>query len=307
MTSSARTITVRVSRRAYTKALRAGLLFPLVLTAACSTTTVKDENTLTRIEQVGITVEDEKVDDSLHKAMESYRKYISQAPASSVKPEAIHRLAELEVENSYRIEGVEPPSEPGAKAAISHYTRLLAAYPMYDHNDRVLYQLSRAYEEAGEKRKAAYTLEKLVARYPDFERMDEVKFRLGEHYFSEKKYVAANKAYEAVLAYGENKTFYESALKKQGWTYFKQDKYSHALYYFITALDHVIDKEYVPGSKGSQIDSTQTKDIYRAISLSFSYMGGVNAIEAYIKKSGNTEYEQAFYQHLADYYLSRNR
>ena len=301
------TVTGRPAAFIVDAAVRTVLFIPLLQIAACNTTTVKHENTLTRIEQIDIAVEDEKVDDSLHKAMESYRKYIKQAPASSVKPEAIHELAELEAETSYRIEGVEAPSEPGAKAAISHYTRLLAAYPLHDHNDRVLYQLSRAYEETGEKRKAADTLEHLAARYPDFERMDEVKFRLGEYYFSEKKYIKASKAYEAVLAYGEDNKFYESALKKQGWSYFKQDNYSHALYYFITALDHVIEQGYVPGIKGSRVDNRHAEDIYHAISLSFSYMGGADAIEAYIKKSGNTVYEQAFYQHLADYYVSRNR
>ena len=287
----------------------AALIAIMLLASACNTSSVKNEheNTLTELDQVDITVEDEKVEDSLHKAMESYRKYIKQASPASVKPEAIHRLGDLEAEKSYRVEGVEAPSEPGASAAIDHYTRLLAAYPLYDRNDRVLYQLSRAYEEAGENRKAVVTLEKLVSGYPDFERMDEVKFRLGEHYFRDKKYSLAVQAYDAVLGYGDENVFYESALKKQGWTYFKQDDYSQALYYFITALDHVLEKEYVPGSRQDRVDSKHTEDIYRAISLSFSYMGGADAIEVYINKSGNTLYEQAFYHHLAEYYLSKGR
>ena len=186
MTTAAPTIDRIRSCTGMTAALRTAVLIPIVLTAACKTETVRDENTLTRLDQVDVAVQDEKVEDSLHKAMESYRKYIKQAPASTVKPEAIHRLADLEVEKSYRIEGVEAPAEPGAEAAIKHYNRLLAAYPHYDYNDRVLYQLSRAYEETGDNRNAAKTLEQLVARYPDFERMDEVKFRLGEHYFTDK-------------------------------------------------------------------------------------------------------------------------
>jgi tetratricopeptide (TPR) repeat protein len=288
--------------------LRTAVLIPFVLSTACNTTNeVRDENTLTRLDQVDVAVQDEQIDDSLHKAMESYRKYIKQAPASTVKPEAIHRLADLEVEKSYRIEGVEAPAEPGAEAAIKHYTRLLAAYPQYDHNDRVLYQLSRAYEEAGDNRNAVKTLERLIARYPDFERMDEVKFRLGEHYFRDGRYVRANQVYDAVIASGEDSVFYESALKKQGWSYFKQDKYSHALHYFITALDFVIEQGYVPSSEGSQVDNRQTDDIYRAISLTFTYMGGADAIEAYLAKTGNMDYEQAFYRHLAAYYLSRER
>jgi len=307
MTTAAPTIDWIRSCTGMTVALRTAVLIPIVLTAACNTETVRDENTLARLDQVDVAVQDEKVEDSLHKAMESYRKYIKQAPASTVKPEAIHRLADLEVEKSYRIEGVEAPAEPGAEAAIKHYTRLLAAYPHYDYNDRALYQLSRAYEETGDNRNAAKTLEQLVARYPDFERMDEVKFRLGEHYFTDKQYVRANQAYAAVLDYGRDSVFYESALKKQGWSYFKQDNYNYALHYFITALDYVIEQGYVPSSKGSQVDNRQTEDIYRAISLTFSYLGGANAIESYLTKSGSTVYEQAFYRHLAAYYLSRER
>jgi len=307
MTGTTRSMHRTGPRPAILAALRASLLLPLVLTAACQTTTTRDGNTLTRLDEVDAAVQDEQIEDSLHKAMASYRKYIKEAPAASSKPQALHRLADLEIEKSYRIEGVEAPAAPGAEAAIRHYTRLLATYPLYEHNDRVLYQLSRAYEEAGNNRKAVSTLEQLVARYPDFERMDEVKFRLGEHYFRDSQYARASEAYDAVIGLGEDSVFYESALKKQGWTYFKQDDYTSALYYFITALDHVIDQGYVPSSAGSRVDNQQTDDIYRAISLTFSYMGGADAIESYLARTGASVYEQAFYRHLATYYLSRER
>jgi tetratricopeptide (TPR) repeat protein len=292
---------------AVTCALRAGLLLPLLLAAACNTSTVKNENTLTQLEQMDISVQDEKIEDSLHKAMESYREYIKTAPVSTIKPEAIHRLADLEVEESYRIEGVQAPAEPGARSAIDHYTRLLAAYPLYDRNDRALYQLSRAYEEAGENSNAVNTLEKLVADYPGFERMDEVKFRLGEHYFRERKYLNASKAYAAVITSGETSTFYESALKKQGWTYFKQDKYSQALSYFIAVLDYKIEQGFSPDRSINSADNRELDETYRAISLSFAYLGGTDAIEAYMKKRGNRDYEREFYRQLADYYLSKER
>ena len=287
--------------------LRTALLLPLLLSAGCETGSVKQDNTLTSLEQMDISVQDEKIDDSLLKAMESYREYIKTAPASTLKPEAIHRLADLEVEKSYRVEGVEAPAEPGARAAIVHYTRLLAAYPHYDRNDRVLYQLSRAYEEAGEKNNAVRTLEKLVAGYPDFERMDEVKFRLGEYYFRDSHYLKANKAYASVIASGEETAFYESALKKQGWSYFRQDKYAEALSYFIKVLDYKIAHGFTPDRSVSGGDQKGLEDTYRAISISFAYLGGTDAIEAYLKKRGDREYERQFYRHLADYYVSKER
>ena len=287
--------------------VHAGLLLPLLLASACNTGNIRNASTLSSLEQISISVQDEKVDDSLHKAMASYREYIKQASAANDKAKAAHRLADLEVEKRYRIDGVEAPAAPGANAAIDHYTRLLAAYPQYDHNDRVLYQLSRAYEEAGESHKAVETLEQLAARYPDFERIDEVNFRLGEHYFTEKQYPRASKAYAAVLAFGEQSAFLESALNKQGWSYYRQDEYTRALTYFIAALDQVYEQADVPGGASSRLESRQIDDAHRAISLSFSYLGGADAIEAYIRKNGDSVHEQAFYRHLAEYYLSKDR
>ena len=299
------TSTSRILRTGIAACARTALIIPLILAAACNTA-VKTDNTLTSLDQIDIAIQDEKVDDSLHKAMESYRKYIEKAPAGEMKPEAMRRLAELEVEQSYRIDGVESPAEPGAQAAIAHYTRLLATYPLYDHNDRVLYQLSRAYEEAGETDKAVATLEDLLNRYPDFERIDEVNFRLGEHYFRDKQYAAANRAYAAVLAYGKDNLYYDTALKKQGWSYFKQDRYQQALSYFIALLDDLLEHSKASGSPDPATD-TQIEDAYRPVSLSFAYLGGAAAISDYVQKSGDSHHEQAFYQRLAEYYLSKDR
>jgi hypothetical protein len=38
----------------------------------------------------------------------------------------------------------------GAREAIALYTNLLNEYPLYERNDQVLYQMSRAYEELGQ-------------------------------------------------------------------------------------------------------------------------------------------------------------
>jgi len=295
-----------IAESGFARSIRTGLLIPLLLATACNTA-VKRDSTLTSLDQIDITIRDEKVDDSLHKAMQSYREYIDKAPAATMKPEAIQRLAELEVQQSFGIDGVESPLQPGARAAIDHYTRLLTTYPLYDHNDRVLYQLSRAYEEAGENAHAVETLEQLASRYPEFARMDEVKFRLGEHYFRDKQYRDANRAYDAVLGRGKDSVYYTSALKKQGWSYFKQERYNQALTYFIAVLDHITAQEPEPVSAENGVDRMQIDEAHRPISLSFSYLGGAEAIKAYINQGGNSRYEQVFYQQLAEYYLSKDR
>lgn len=286
-------------------ASRTTLVILLLFVTGCAA--VKDENTLSSLEQSNIPIKDEKVSGSLEKAMKSYREYLQETPASKMTPEAMRRLANLEVEKSYHIPGLESPSEPGAKAAIKHYTKLLATYPMYDHIDHVLYQLSRAYGEVGESKQAAATLQKLATNYPEFERIAEVNFRLGEYYFSIKKYKQAAQAYNAVLDLGKDTLYYESALNKQGWTYFKQDRYKQALRLFMTLLDHTIAEGSIPGKTGDTYSNKLTVDTFRAISLCFSYLGGVNAITAYSKENGHKPYDTELYKHLGEYYLSRKR
>ncbi len=53
------------------------------------------------------------------------------------------------------------------KAAIARYQEFLKTYPNDSGNDRVLYQLARAYELSGELETSLTTLDRLVLLYPD--------------------------------------------------------------------------------------------------------------------------------------------
>lgn len=286
-------------------ALPAILLMSVLLLTAC--TMFNNENTVSLLEQTSIPIKDEKIDASLDKAMASYRNYLQQAPASKQSAEAMHRLANLEVEKSYGITGVDSPAQPGARAAIKHYTQLLASYPNYDHNDQVLYQLSRAYKVAGNNKKAISTLQTLTSRYPNFVHMDEVNFRLGEYFFSINKYQLASKYYTAALSFGEKSVYYPLALNKLGWSYLKQDKHSQARNYFIASLEHMMTEARAAGKTEDLLNSKRLTDSYHAISLSFSYLGGADAITAYLKKTGRKPYDAELYKQLAEYYLSKKR
>ena len=52
----------------------------------------------------------------------------------------------------------------GAREAIELYKGLLKKYPLFERNDQVLYQLSRAYEETGQIDIAMQTLEQLITK-----------------------------------------------------------------------------------------------------------------------------------------------
>lgn len=195
----------------------------------------------------------------------------------------------------------------GAMEAIELYKNLLVKYPYYERNDQVLYQLSRAYEETGQIEKAMGVLNQLVRDYPRSRHFDEAQFRRAEYFFTRRKYLDAEEAYQAVLNIGVGSVYYELSLYKQGWVYFKQEMYEEALNDFIGLLDYKIATGFDFEHIESQIEKKRIDDTYRVISLSFSYLGGPQAIVDYFDKHGVREYEASIYSHLGEYYLDTRR
>ena len=91
--------------------------------AACGST-VEQGGTLSELEQVPADVEDIYVADSLERAAESYRRYLDETAKSAMTPEAMRRLADLQIEQAYGVMGsgeiVEfAATEPGTPAAMA--------------------------------------------------------------------------------------------------------------------------------------------------------------------------------------------
>jgi len=191
--------------------------------------------------------------------------------------------------------------------AIELYKGLLKKYPLFERNDQVLYQLSRAYEETGQIDIAMKTLEQLIRQYPQSRHIDEAQFRRAEYFFIRKKYLDSEESYQAVINSGEGSEFYELALYKQGWAYFKQDMYEEALRDYIKMLDYKIDNGYELDNIENKIENKRIEDTYRVISLSFSYLGGAESIVEFFDKHGHRFYEASIYSHLGEYYLTKRR
>src|ERR1700724_1821562 len=105
------------------------------------------------------------------KTMESYKRFLDlNAGDAALRSEALRRLGDLNLESSEseRIER-ELATNEGLRAteAIHLYSALLKAYPKYERNDSVLYQLARAYELNAQPEKALASLDQLVAQYPN--------------------------------------------------------------------------------------------------------------------------------------------
>ena len=151
-----------------------------------------------------------------NKTMDSYRRFLDlNAGDAALRAEALRRLGDLNLESSEseRIER-ELVTNEGLRAteAIHLYSALLKAYPKYERNDAVLYQLARAYELNAQPDKALASLDQLVVSYPSSHYIDEVQFRRGELLFSSKSYPAAQAAYEAVVKIGPTSAYFNQSL-----------------------------------------------------------------------------------------------
>jgi len=122
-----------------------------------------------------------------------------------------------------------------------------------------------------------------------------------------KRYLDADEAYQVVLNIGRGSAFYELALYKQGWAYFKQELYEEALKDFIAMLDFKLDEGFELEQVENKIEKKRIDDTYRVISLSFSYLGGADAIVDFFSKVGPRSYEASVYSHLGEYYLDKRR
>ncbi len=195
----------------------------------------------------------------------------------------------------------------GAEEAIRLYKKLLKKYPMYERNDQVLYQLSRAYEETGQVDEAIQVINRLVKTFPNSRYTDEAEFRRGEYYFTRKKYLDAEDAYEAVLKFGVGTVYYERALYKKGWTFYKQELYDEALILFFTLLDYKVSVGFDFDKTKDDIEKKRIGDTFRVVSLSFSNLGGAESVQEYFRKHGSRGYEDNIYSHLAEFYFSKRR
>lgn len=204
-------------------------------------------------------------------------------------------------------EGGDDLSNANAEQAVRLYTKLLKKYPLYERNDQVLYQLSRAYEELGKVEAAMKVMNRFVKAYPKSRYMDEVQFRRAEYFFTRKKFMDSEEAYQSIVAIGSTSTYYELALYKLGWSFYKQELYEEALHKYFALLDYKVRIGYDFEQTGDQGESKRIEDTYRVISLSFSNIGGAESVTDYFSRFGSRSYEDKIYSKLGEFYLGKRR
>jgi cellulose synthase operon protein C len=347
--------------------------------AGCAARTnkpVRTVGTLAELRNVRPDVQEMKVEQGLEQAMQNYRRFLEETPETAMTPEAMRRLADLQLEKQFgiRTSDTKPremaapqpaqalageqagkpvlaaaaagglresdqdferrttaeggnladssagasstsatdPARAGADVdgpleAIALYNRLLTEYPSYKDSDLVLYQMARAYDELGRTEEAIETMERLIRANPHSDHLDEVQFRRGEYFFTRRRFREAENAYSGIISMGDSSSFYELALYKLGWTFYKQEIYEEALHKYMALLDYKVKIGYDFDQTHEEDDERRVADTYRVISLSFSNLGGPDAVREYYTTFGNRSYEDRVYRNLGDYYLDKLR
>lgn len=279
------------------------------------------QETLAELGDLDIKIEtDAPVVGARNKAMDNYWEFMAGAKQESQKVEAMRRLADLEMERSEErfqkqmevlVQGegdsqldVQTLKEITYRGAIKLYEDALKASAGGPQTAAVLYQLSKAYEQAGQQEKALDALNKLIATNPRAANRDELQFRRGELLFELGRYQPAELAYTQAVTVGPQSAYYEKAMTKRGWALFKQEKFQRAAEAFFA----LVDRKLGPGKPAlNRGDQELVDDLFRVVTLCFNELEGPKSIKAYFEAGGHRDYELRVYRELAEFYQAKGR
>jgi TolA-binding protein len=254
-------------------------------------------------------------------ALEQYRQYLESPDGDPVtRLEALRRLGDLNLEEG-EAANIEDSAYQQEMAfhqdAILLYEQLLERQADYSKADQVLYQLSRAYESAGQPEQALVTLDRLVRDFPASRYLAEAQFRRGEILFVTRNYAAAAAAFAAVVAVGPQSDYFEQSLYKYGWAEFKQAEYDPSINAFLDLLGRRLQAagtdpaapraESEALERMSRAERELVDDTLRVLALTFSYMDGPATIDAYLSARGGRDSTYLLYTSLGSLYLSKER
>lgn len=296
------------------------LISSFLIFTGCSNSNTR-QNTLRDLDIVSENNKKEKVfikpksKTDIRKAYSDYLKFASKEDNSRL--DAINRLAELEFELSSKLQQENENLKTGKdeklddrlynerlEKTIELLSTSLKDYPKAKGNDKILYQLAKAYDHKGDHNNSEKTLLILVNKYPKSPYYIEGQFRLAEILFSKRNYVKAEDTYTDIIGSRKNNVFYEKSLFKRGWARFKQEYYLEAVDDYLEAVDYHNFEDY---NDLKQSQKEQFNEYFRAVGLSFSYLGGAEPLNKYFKANPSFRYIYYSYSHVSDIYLKQQR
>lgn len=185
------------------------------------------------------------------------------------------------------------------------FESLIEEFPLLRH-DKMLLNLSKAYEKVAAKKIALNMLDKIIVLYPDIEYVDKVQFQRAKLLFEMRQYLRSEYAYKKVILH-RGTALYKDAVYWQGWSQFKQTHYNEALNSFMHLLDLYSREGEFDFQRMEAEDKKFVDKITQAINLSFDNLAGPVSVYYYFSKKQKRQYEYHIFVSLAEYYKKQNK
>jgi len=244
---------------------------------------------------------------------DSYRSALEIAQDPGVRHQILVRLADLEMARSEKFQLDAEEQKYYFDDAVSMYRELITLNrerPVNGElmsNERLLYQLSKAYALDGRMNESNEVLRELVGNYPASGFAAEADFRSAEQAFSDGNYALAEELYQQVIAVGKETPFYLNAVYMHGWSQFKRNRYRASVKSFTEVLDNKLPIEGQKLSELSNSDRNLVLDTLRVFGIVFSYLDGPESITEIYQNLGPRHYQYLLYMQLGDLYLEKKR
>ncbi|SMF11771.1 Tetratricopeptide repeat-containing protein [Alteromonadaceae bacterium Bs31] len=244
---------------------------------------------------------------------QSYRAALEVAEDPGIRHQILVRLADLEMARSEKRQlsaEVQAHYFDGAVDMYQELIQLNRERPVEGQqmsNERLLYQLSKAYALDGRMEESNEALSQLAASYPESAFVSEADFRRAEKSFSDGQYQQAEQLYLNVMSAGETSPYYDNALYMHGWAQFKRGRYRASVKSFTEVLDRMLPVDGQLLSDLSKSDRNLANDTLRVMGIVFSYLEGAESITEIYQNLGQRHYQHMLYMNLGDLYLDQKR
>lgn len=265
-------------------------------------------------------------------AIESFEAFLVKYPNHErYTPDAIFRLAELHFEKANddfmladdafqeQLEAfqsgqrTDPPADPirDYSKTIALFRRLIAEFPDYRLLDGAYYLLAYCELQMGNETEARSLFAELIVKRPDSQFVPEAWIRIGEFHFDYNELELAKQSYIEAMKF-EDSQFYDKALYKLAWTYYRQDNFDQAIKEFARLIEYSDELQATTGQQGSVLRAEAVQ--YMAISLAeedWNLDGnkdddfGLIRVRKYI--TGDKPYEKEVLRRLGGYLFDNTR
>ena len=261
--------------------------------------------------------------------IKTLRLFTLRYPNSKITPSAMLRLAELYYEydgdmylrsmgryeklldlyDTGRI--LQKPELPKKdfSRSIKLYKEVVKKFPNYKLLDLTYYLIGYCYQEMEMPREGEQGFENLIKVNKKSVLAAESYFRIGEYFFDPPGDVKpdVHKAidnYKKVLLFKKEVTFYDKALYKLGWSYYRLNNYPTAITYFVRVVDY-----YNRLKKSGKMRKKGSSDVYKEslsyIAISFAEWKGLEGLINYLKDRKDTKFKLEVFKKLGDVYFDR--